>query len=81
MMKTSSLTSDFFLPRSDCYCQFALITTMVTEDTFFPQDLCIIYFFRGKISLCMIVFFSVSFTPSKLFSYMKKVEKLNEKLN
>ena len=54
---------------------------MVTEDTFFHQALIIImFFFRDKISLWLLGF-PVSCTPSKLFSYMKKVEKLNQKLN
>ena len=74
------MTSDFFLPRSDCYCQFELITTKVTVDTFFHQAF-IILFSGDKISLWLTVFFPVSFTPSKLFLYMKKVEKLNKKLN
>ena len=38
MMKTSDLTYDSFLPRSDCYCQFELMTTKVTEDIFFSPS-------------------------------------------
>ena len=40
-----------------------------------------LFFFRDKINLWLIVFFPVSSTPSKLFSYMKKVEKLNKNIN
>ena len=50
------------------------MATEVTEDTFFSPSSDYSVFFIGKISLWLIVFFSVSFTPSKLFSYIKKVE-------